>query len=967
MTEKIRVYELARDMLVESKVIIKVLHEIGVPAKNHMSTMDGATRDKVVEILTTKARSGEAKMRESMHRDARKAGRTSSKPVVHKPPKARPEPSFVSGMPRAGRERGVSGAKPADSTPKSKKPGVEYPQSSAKTETWGAKVPKGKSLPPSMRRPYAPPGARKSPVHAERERAYSPRDVPGAPPSDSKVSVAKTKQEQVRTLDKGQKAVQKPDPSRGLSGKAEHERLGKGALEFKNRSAGTDRKAKETPPFAGQRREMISPAGRRVDQKGTSVITPSSTSTGAIHREEHDQYPAGGRGRKDTVAPRVPVGGAEAVRREPVPTRDMKREHKGKAADKGHRSKRFQERGFESRNERSDAVRKVKPDHAGKHARSGKPDRSKVIPIEERRPRKITLERPVTVSELARMVDLKSSDLIKRLVSLGIMASINQQLDLDTATLVSQELGYEVEQKTPEDRIAALLGEEPLRNLIPRPPVVTVMGHVDHGKTSLLDAIRNTRVAAGETGGITQHIGAYKAEWQGREITFIDTPGHEAFTAMRARGAKVTDIAVLVVAADDGVMPQTIEAVNHAKAAGVPIIVAINKIDKAGSSPERVMQSLSEIGLIPDDWGGDTVCVPVSAKQGTGIDKLLEMILLVADMQELKADFTVKTRGVVIEAKIDRGRGPVATVLVQNGILKEGNTFVAGSTWGKVRTMVDHRSKRVKKATPSTPVEVTGFNGVPGAGDVFSVVEDEKVAKEISSLRQSMKREESIQRSRPATLEDLTKEVREGDIKDLNLVIKGDVQGTVEAVKQTLENLGTEEVRTKVIHSGVGAINESDVMLAKASNAMIIGFNVKPDPNAKHAAEAEQVDIRSYSIIYDAIEDIRRSLRGMEEPKYREVMMGRVEVRAVFKSSKVGIIAGCYVTEGKVEKNSAAKVLRKGDVIFEGKVTSLRRFKDDVREVGAGYECGISMAKLQDIEEGDVIETYGTEEIKPGE
>lgn len=1000
MTEKVRVYELAKEMLVDSKVIIRVLHEIGVPAKNHMSTMDPATRDKVVEILTTKAKAGEAKQDGTRGRDRKRTAGAVSPPRIPQPkmPQIAQAPRGThSYAPRAGRN-----ARPAPVVPpgSSLSPGARRASESRPVPGRHAapgqeikpretRIPVEREVPPRMRTASAPVAPGRSPVPEEKGRTVT---APQTQTGRTQAPVAAGRA-LPRATDTGQA---KPETRPGIKpgyGKEQvsggkdrtaYTRVGSagpvtpvgsaGGTEARNGSfpvtggiRDAERHIKEIP-VAPHDRGSRPGVGSGKPGREPMKIAPVAPSTPARHREDDRRRDSSDRRGAKTV--RAPAPATGPARREPASVQEAKRDYRGKV-DKPRYEKWGEER-FSFDKEEQRLIKKIKPAHAvaGEPKRAQKPaEKPKVISIEERRAKRITFERPVTVSELARMMDMKASDLIKRLVALGIMAGINQQLDIDTASLVAQELGYEVEQKTPEDRIAALLQEEPSdpEHLVSRPPVVTVMGHVDHGKTSLLDAIRHTRVAAGEAGGITQHIGAYKAEWQGREITFIDTPGHEAFTAMRARGAKVTDTAVLVVAADDGVMPQTIEAVNHAKAAGVPIVVAINKIDKPGCNPERVKQSLSELGLIPDDWGGDTVCVPVSAKQGTGIDRLLEMILLVADMQELKADPMRKARGVVIEAKIDRGRGPVATVLVQNGTLKDGDTFVAGSTWGKVRTMTDHRSKRLKKAGPSTPVEVTGFNGIPEAGDTFIVVDDEKAAKEVASLRQLKKRDEYIQRSRPTTLEDLIKEVREGGIKELNLVVKGDVQGTVEAVKQTLGNLATEEVRAKVIHSGVGPINESDVMLAKASGAIVIGFNVKPDANAKQAAEAEQVDVRTYNIIYEAVEDIKNSLRGMEQPKYREVLLGRAEVRAVFKSSKAGLIAGSYVLEGKVEKNATAKVLRNGNVIFEGKITSLRRFKDDVREVTAGYECGIGMAKLQDIKEGDVIETYGTEEIKPGE
>lgn len=604
----------------------------------------------------------------------------------------------------------------------------------------------------------------------------------------------------------------------------------------------------------------------------------------------------------------------------------------------------------------------------------------KKIPVPERAPEKVEVKRPpapkapkpiaipepLSVKELADKLDVTVSAAIKKLISLGVMATINQEIDVETAQILATEFGYEVQEAPPpevETPDIVEIEDDP-ETLRPRPPVVTVMGHVDHGKTSLLDAIRQTNVTAQEAGGITQHIGAYTVEVNGRRITFLDTPGHEAFTAMRARGARATDIAVLVVAADDGVMPQTVEAINHAKAAGVPILVAVNKIDRANANPERVRQQLTEYGLVAEEWGGDTIFVNVSAKERIGLDQLMEMILILADVQELNANPDRPARGIIIEAEVDKGRGPVATVLIQAGTLRVGDSFVAGQTFGKVRAMIDDKGRRIKKAGPSTPVEVTGLSDVPRAGDTFQVVADEKVARDIATRRQVKKREEDMRVTGRLTLDDVFKRIKEGEIRELNLVIKADVQGSVEAVRQSLEKLTAEDVRVNVIHGGVGAINESDVMLASASGAIIIGFNVQPDVNARRAAEREAVDIRSYRIIYEAVDDVKAALQGMLKPRTQEVVLGRAEVRATFKVPKVGVIAGSYVTEGKVVKNARVRLIRDGVVIHEGRIESLRRFKDDAREVAAGFECGIGIEKFNDIKEGDAIEVYAVEEVK---
>jgi len=581
-------------------------------------------------------------------------------------------------------------------------------------------------------------------------------------------------------------------------------------------------------------------------------------------------------------------------------------------------------------------------------------------------PLEITIPDEITVGELAQKLKVSATEVIKKLMLLGVMAAVNQTIDFDTASLISEEFGAKVEKEvivTEEEKLFDDSEDDPAK-LKPRSPVVVVMGHVDHGKTSLLDAIRKTRVTQTEAGGITQHIGASRVKINGKQITFLDTPGHEAFTAMRARGAQVTDIAVLVVAADDGVMPQTIEAINHAKAANVSIIVAINKIDKENANPERVKQELTEYGLVPEEWGGDTIYVPVSALKNEGIDNLLEMILLMAEMLELKANPDRKAKGTVIEARLDRGRGPVATVLVQNGTLKVGDVIVAGTAVGRVRAMLDDRGQRVKKAGPSMPVEILGLSEVPDGGDLFYVVDDERKARQVVEARKQKIKQEQLMARQKVSLDDLFSQIQKGQIKELNVIIKADVQASVEAVKQSLEKLSNDEVRVKTIHGGVGAITESDVMLASASNAIIIGFNVRPDAGARASAERQNVEIRLYRIIYDAIEEMKAAMKGMLDPKYKEVVLGHAEVRATFKVSGVGTIAGCYVTDGKITRNADVRIIRDGIVIHEGKVESLKRFKDDVREVSAGYECGIGISKFNDIKEGDIIECSVMEEVK---
>lgn len=572
----------------------------------------------------------------------------------------------------------------------------------------------------------------------------------------------------------------------------------------------------------------------------------------------------------------------------------------------------------------------------------------------------------IVVSDLAAMLKMTAAEVVKKLFSLGVMATVNQVIDYDTAAIVATELGAKAEKEvvvTIEDRIIDD-SDDSAEDLSPRDPVVVVMGHVDHGKTSLLDAIRHTDVTATEAGGITQHIGAYRVDLNGQKITFLDTPGHAAFTSMRARGAQATDIAVLVVAADDGIMPQTIEAINHAKVAGVDIIVAINKMDKPGATTDRIMQQLTEYDLIPEEWGGDTICVPVSALTGMNIDKLLESILLVAEMKELKANPNRAAKGIVIEARLDKNRGPIATLLVQNGTLHSGDIIVAGTSVGRVRVMVDDKGRKVKEAGPSVPVEIMGLAEAPQAGDAFDAVSDERLARELVEQRKQKQKEEQFKSFEKVTLENLFSSLKEGELKELNIIVKADVQGSVEAVKQSLEKLSNDEVRVKIIHGGVGAINESDVMLANASNAIIVGFNVRPDPVAAQNAERDGVDIRCYRIIYDCIDEIEAAIKGMLAPKFREVQQGRAEVRQVVKISSVGNIAGCYVLSGKVTRNSKIRVVRDGIVITEDEISSLRRFKDDVKEVAQNFECGIGLAKFNDIKEGDIFEAFTIEEYR---
>ena len=691
----------------------------------------------------------------------------------------------------------------------------------------------------------------------------------------------------------------------------------------------------------------------------------------AVVEEEKEEKPKVEKPKKEAKPKRKD----KPPKKEKPPVREAKKPVEEPPAVSAEKVKEVAKR-FEAAKEEEQEVGVIEPIYTpirSRKARKRKKKRREEIDIEELRVQElkervdfdagtIKLPETVTIRELAFMLEEDEEEIQNLLKSKGVAATLTQVLPYDVAKMVCEEFGFEVIPESEE--VAPVVEEkEDEKDLVPRPPVVTVMGHVDHGKTTLLDYIRKTNVAAREAGGITQHIGAYKVKLPDGEITFIDTPGHHAFTTMRARGAQVTDIVILVVAADDGVMPQTVEAINHAKAAGVPIIVAINKIDKPEANPERVKQELSKYGLIPEEWGGDTIMVPISAKTGQGVDELLEMVLLQAEMLELKANPNKPARGTVLESKLDPKRGPVATLLVQDGTLRVGDAFVAGLHWGKVRAMVNELGERLKEAGPSTPVEVLGLSDVPLAGEPFFVVENEKKAREISEERKE-RAKEALQEKPRLSLEELMKKLAEGESKELRIVLKADVQGSLEAIKEAVEKLSTDEVKVNIIHSAVGAITETDVMLAQASGAIIVGFNVRPDSKAKKAAEREKVEIRTYRVIYDLIDDVKKAMAGMLEPEYEEVVLGRAEVRQVFNVPKVGKVAGCYVLEGKITRNAQIRVLRDGVIVHEGKLASLKRFKDDVREVAAGYECGMAIDGFQDIKEGDIIEAYELQEVR---
>ena len=693
-----------------------------------------------------------------------------------------------------------------------------------------------------------------------------------------------------------------------------------------NRTENADGKAKTSAPAQELPKKKVKDPNKPMQSRTKGEIRHIDTRAGSVDLDKYNE-------RYENIAPANDRNSDNAVRKQKL----------------NQKSKQYRRQGMRSHKHETEAERlkRIAAERAKKQI-------------------KITVPEEITVGELAALLKMTAAEVIKKLFSLGMMATVNEVIDYDTAEIVATELGAKVEKEvvvTIEERIIDDT-EDAEEDLEPRDPVVVVMGHVDHGKTSLLDAIRNTSVTSTEAGGITQHIGAYRVQTPEGKITFLDTPGHAAFTSMRARGAMATDIAILVVAADDGIMPQTIEAINHAKAANVSIIVAINKMDKPGASPDKIMQQLTEHDLVPEEWGGDVICIPVSAKTHQGIDKVLESINLVAEMLELKANPNRAAKGVVIEAKLDKGRGPVATVLVQNGTLKTGDTIVAGTAVGRVRVMTNENGKVLEKAGPSVPVEIMGLAEVPQAGDTFDAVSDEKLARELVEQRKREAKEEEFKQYQKVTLDNLFSSISQGDMKELNIIVKADVQGSVEAVKQNIEKLSNDEVKVKVIHGSVGAVNESDVMLANASNAIIVGFNVRPDPVAAEIAERDGVDMRMYRVIYDCIEELEAAIKGMLAPKFREVVLGRAEVRNVFKLSSAGMIAGSYVLDGKITRNSQIRVVRDGIVIFEDAIASLKRFKEDAKEVASGYECGVGLEKFNDIKEGDILEAFIMEEVK---
>lgn len=1006
-----KVHEIARDLLASSKEIMDLMRGMGIEVKNHMATVE----DDVVERV---------KAEYARRREEQKAKATAPKlqvrvpSVLHTPlPPLREEESRAEAKPESAGEVPKKAARAKSTGKKEAAPvaGVApkpTEKAAAKAAAKPADAAAGKSKPAVGRSDKATRSEEAltatevgtQPAHGERrapeapaqvsgtERAAAvstrgaqdarpdpaaPREaVPQARPIQRQRQEAVPQQQAPQHQPQAQKGQTTPPAGGRAPGAGEQPRVAAGPLSGQTsrptpatggagRPAGQSgyREATEQrgpggpglrPPVPG------APSGRTGASRPPQSAQPGSRPAAGPgvppggRRPQYGPRPQGAPGYGGTRPGGPRVGGVG--RPMPIPVGGAGAGARGGAGKPGPRK---EERDFRSRK------RELEERERERRAQQLTRQREQAAQPKEKKP--LTITEDVTVKELAEKMDMRASEVLRQLISMGLMVNINQTLDVETAKIVATELGFPVKEEAPvvEEVLDPVDdANEPDELKEPRPPVVTVMGHVDHGKTSLLDAIRKTNVTAREAGGITQHIGASTVEWKGRKIVFLDTPGHEAFTAMRARGAKVTDLAVLVVAADDSVMPQTVEAINHAKAANVPIIVAINKIDVRGADPQRVKTDLTKYGLVVEEWGGDTIAVPVSAKEGTGIDQLLEMILLVADLHELKANPNKPARGTIIEAEIDKGRGPVATVLIQSGTLHVGDPVVAGLTYGKVRAMFDDKGRRVKKAGPSTPVEVLGLADVPQAGDIFFATESEQRAREIAEKKQIRKRNEDMAVKQRVTLEDLMSQVKQGEVKALNVVLKGDVQGSVEAVKAALEKLSTPEVRINVIHAAVGAINESDVLLAATSKAIIVGFNVRPDANARRAGERDQIDIRTYSIIYDLVDDIKRAMEGMVAPEEKEVVAGRAEVRQLFKVPKFGTVAGSYVSEGKIVRGYGARVIRDGIVVQTTRIDSLRRLKDDVHEVAAGYECGIHLENYNDLKEGDVIEAFTIEKVK---
>jgi translation initiation factor IF-2 len=985
MIEKYRVHEVAKDLNIPSKDLISLLEENfpGEP-KKHMTALTDAELNLVFDKFTRDHSTASLDSYFALKNEkpkAKPAPVAQEKPAPAQPPKAAAEAPAAPQPPKTA--PAAPAAAPAPQKPQESHaaaPAPQKPAAPAAQEKPAAPAPQEKPAAPAAQEKPAAPAAQEKPAAPAAQAAPAAPQRPAAPAPQKPAAQSGSAQQPPRPARPVDPAVANFRPGqrtynnrttyggqssqggdrRSFGGQNQGQNQGRFGSQGDRRSFGQGQNQGRSGsqgdrrPFGQQSRPQSQPQQQAPAAPPKPVLPPQGTPI-EIKMPQKQKGPKGERQAPVTVTNVVVDMRTSEVnldkyneRYEQIAPTSAVKDNIVKKQKLNQRSQR-KGKPFMSRKERED-------------------QKMRHLEMERQRRQKleVTLPEEMTVGELAAILKVQASEIIKRLMPLGVMAAVNDTIDYDTAALVAMEIGAKVSKEvvvTIEDRLFDET-EDTDENLQPRSPIVVVMGHVDHGKTSLLDAIRHTNVVSGEAGGITQHIGAYQVEVNGRPITFLDTPGHAAFTAMRARGAQVTDIAVLVVAADDGIMPQTVEAINHAKDAGVSIIVAINKMDKPHANPDKVKQQLTEYGLVPEEWGGDVICVPVSAKTHQGIDTLLENLLLVADIKELKANPDRMARGTVIEARLDKGRGPVATVLVQTGTLHAGDIIIAGTAVGRVRVMINDKGERVETAGPSVPVEITGLADVPAAGDQFNAVEDEKLARELVEQRREEAKQQQFSSYQKVTLDNLFEHISQEEVIELPIIVKADVQGSVEAVKQSLEKLSNDEVRVRVIHGAVGAVSESDVMLAAASGAIIVGFNVRPDPIAKENAERDGVEIHLYRIIYDAIEDVEAAMKGMLAPKTKEVDLGRAEVRQVYNITGVGKVAGCYVLEGKIARGANIRLVRDGIIITDVKLASLRRFKDDVKEVAAGYECGITLEKTADLKEGDIFEAYEIQEIK---
>ncbi|TDF98185.1 translation initiation factor IF-2 [Paenibacillus piri] len=919
--DKLRVYEYAKSLNMSSKEIITILKRLGIPVNNHMSVMENDTVDSVEKFFKDVKANAAAKRSGSESGSSNSAVSTVAKEAAGQ---AKPE---------AEKPAQAAAPRPAGSQQSHASGGGQGQQRSGHDRQHGGQGGGNRGQQDQFRRPQG---------QGTQQRSGSGYQGGGQGGYQQRSG-------------QGGQGGQGGQPRSGQGGQGGQQRSGQGG-QGGYQGGGQNRPGGYNQGQANRGGGQGGSGSRPGDQR-----SGRPQGQGSFERKPFEQRNNGG---SNTFNKSVGVN--------PRPNAAAENDQDTAAAASGKTTKktkpnekRFDDNKFSS----SRGMQNNRNNNRGNN-RGNQRGRYQQEPVKKEKidntPKKIIVRGTMTVGETAKALHKDASEVIKKLLFLGVMATINQELDLDAIQLLAGDYNVEVELKIPveEDKFEQFEEKDEDEDLLERPPVVTIMGHVDHGKTTLLDAIRKTNVTEGEAGGITQHIGAYQVEVHNKKITFLDTPGHEAFTSMRARGAQVTDITIIVVAADDGVMPQTVEAINHAKAAKVPIIVAVNKVDKEGADPDRIKQALTEYELVPEEWGGDTIFCNISAKQRIGLENLLDMILLVAEVQEFKANPNKRARGTVIEAELDKGKGPVARILIQHGTLKVGDSFVAGVCFGRVRAMMNDKGKKLKEAGPSTPVEITGLTEVPQAGDPFICFEDERKARAIAEKRAVTLRESEMGANVRVTLDDLYKHIKDGEIKDLNVIIKGDVQGSVEALRGSLEKIDIEGVRVKILHHGVGAITESDVILASASNAIVIGFNVRPEPQAKNTAEQEKVDIRLHSIIYKVIEEIEHAMKGMLDPVYKEKVIGQAEVRNIFKVSKIGVIAGCMVTSGKIARNAQMRLIREGIVVFEGNIDSLKRFKDDAKEVAQGYECGISLDKFNDIKEGDIIEAFIMETVE---